>query len=188
MLTMPVAVPSRAGGLKLRAKSKPTIEPGPADGQDQHQHDEQPQRRAARARAAPRSRPSTVVPMMASTSQERRSGCSATNRPKTGPAHIVASTSRVISSPAALGAQPLAGHQEREPPQQREDRAGELRAEVGPQPEPGARVQPGRAQLGQHLGQRRSRSTGGAAPGGASRMADHAPGRQARTPSEAIDR
>ena len=29
MLTMPAAVPSVALGLKVRAKSKPTIEPGP---------------------------------------------------------------------------------------------------------------------------------------------------------------
>ena len=165
MLTMPVAVPSRVGGLKLRAKSKPTIEPGPPTartststtsssmrrGPGPEQHDGPHRRPSCRRWSAP-----------------ARSGAAGAAR-RTGRKPVrhrgIRRPAGSSSDLAACGRQTLAGDEEREAPEQREDRAGELRAEVRPEPQPGPRVQPGRAQLAQDRAQAERPSPACGGPG-----------------------
>ncbi len=134
-LTMPVAVPIRWAGLKVRAKSKPIMEPGPPMASTTTSAGQQPQRGAARVE------------------QHRRPGCGGGGGDQE---HHGGAPERVPGDEAAdqrsgtdgrghveghergdgAGVQALRGNQERISPGHGEHRAAELDGEVAPQPQP----------------------------------------------------
>ena len=127
----------------------------------------------------------TVAPMMASTSQDRRSGCRATNRPNTGPEHIEPTTSSVISSPACRLLSPCPDTRNGKPHRRANTVPENCVLKWVHRP---SRV-PGCSHAARSWTSTRVRpmAVGGAVPGGASRIPISA-STQASTPSEAMDR
>ncbi len=107
MLTMPCAVPSVALGLKVRAKSKPTIDPGPPTEMTTTRTT------SSHSGARPGSASTTVqtsalLAMMASTRRDRRCGWRPVKMPISTPDEIAATTETVSSVPAIADDTPWA--------------------------------------------------------------------------------
>ena len=104
-LTMPVALPRRSGGLKVRAKSKPIIEPGPPRASPSTSRTST-HSGARPGQASTSVQTVTVTVRMPSTSHDRRSGWRDTRCPKTGPQAIPVTTKTVSRALAVAGVSP----------------------------------------------------------------------------------
>ena len=141
MLTMPDAVPSVARGLKVRAKSNPTIDPGPPTEMTTTRTTSS-QSGARPGRASTTDQMTALLAMMQSTSRDLRCGWRPVKMPIRMPAEMAATTEMVSRVPAT-GCRKTLGHRQiRDTPHQREHRHRELGAHVceeaqtcpGPQP------------------------------------------------------
>lgn len=107
MFTMPVAVPTRIAGLKVRAKSKAIMEPGPPTASASTRAVSSG-RGAGPGYTSTASQAPAISPAIARTIVDRRSGCRPTYRPSRGPQTIPTATKRVIRVEAGASPTPSA--------------------------------------------------------------------------------